>query len=74
MGMPQDRQYSNFLPESCSIYPISVWLGRLENGQLIWSNGTGMVVIREGMDAVSMQKTSYQSESQPCTPTRLTLF
>jgi len=34
VGRPQGGQYSTFLPESCSIDPSNVWLGRLKNDQL----------------------------------------
>lgn len=53
MGMPQGRQYSSFLSNPCSIHPSNVRFGRLENGQLSWSNGRGIIMTKKGEDVVS---------------------
>jgi hypothetical protein len=62
--MPQGRQYPSFLPESCSLHASSVWLGRLENGQLNKSDGKGIAVMKESSQhaakELSMRKVSLE--------------
>jgi hypothetical protein len=53
--MRQGRQYPSFLPASCSVHSSSVWLGRLENGQLSWSIGEAIGRSNEGGEGYGQQ-------------------
>lgn len=60
--MRQGRQYPSFLPESCSIYPSSVGLGCLENGQLSWSIGKRIGRSNEGGKGCGQQAANELSK------------